>query len=100
VVADADFDPKREADRNVIVYGNADTHAHWGALLADSPVQVTRGEVRVGDRKESGDDLTCLFVRPRPVSATASVGVVSGTGCRISFPARRFRTASCSAPTC
>jgi pimeloyl-ACP methyl ester carboxylesterase len=80
VVADIDFDAKNEPDRNVIIYGNADTHAAWKALLGDSPVQVKRGEVQVGDKKETGDDLATLFVRPRPGSNKASVGVISGTG--------------------
>ena len=51
VVADTAFDPQAERDRNVILYGNADTNAAWTALLGDSPVQVRRGGVRVGDRK-------------------------------------------------
>jgi hypothetical protein len=37
-------------------------------------------QVRRGERTESGDDLACLFVRPRPGSDVACVGVVSGTG--------------------
>jgi hypothetical protein len=80
VVADVDFDPKDEPDRNVIVYGNADTHAVWNALLADSPVEVKRGSAQVGTKNETGGDLACLFVRPRPGSDKASVGVVTGTG--------------------
>jgi hypothetical protein len=80
VVADIDFDAKNEPDRNVIIYGNADTHAAWKALLGDSPVQVKRGEVQVGDKKETGDDLAALFVRPRSGSDKASIGVVSGIG--------------------
>jgi hypothetical protein len=42
-------------------------------------VQVRRGSVRVGGREAQGDPLACLFVRPRPDSDVASVGVVSGT---------------------
>lgn len=80
MVADTEFDAKRERDRSVIVYGSADTNAAWKTLLADSPVQVKRGSVTVGARTQTGDDLACLFVRPRPGSAVASVGVVSGTG--------------------
>ena len=41
---------------------------------------MTRGEVQVGDNKATGADLACLFVRPRPGSDKASVGVVAGTG--------------------
>jgi hypothetical protein len=80
VVADLVFDASKDAERNVILYGNADTNAAWKALLADSPVQVRRGSVGVGDREETGADLACLFQRPRPGSDKACVGVVSGSG--------------------
>jgi hypothetical protein len=80
VIADTAFDAKAEPDRSVIVYGNADTNAAWRALLGDSPVQVGRGVLRVGDRERRETDLACLFIRPRPGSDVASVGVVSGTG--------------------
>jgi hypothetical protein len=66
-------------DRNIIVYGHADSNAAWTRLLSSSPVQVRRGRIEFGERVESGDDLACLFVRPRPGSDTATVGVVSGT---------------------
>ena len=83
-MADSAFlDPARKAefqDRGVIVYGHAESNAAWSTLLADSPVQVRRGSVRIGRRELSGDDLACLFVRPRPDSKQAAVAVVSGTG--------------------
>jgi poly(3-hydroxybutyrate) depolymerase len=68
------------ADRNVILYGNADSNVAWEGLLKDSPAQVRRARVEIGDRVELGDDLGCLFVRPRPGSDIALVGVVSGSG--------------------
>ncbi|MGV3613980.1 MAG: prolyl oligopeptidase family serine peptidase [Fimbriimonas sp.] len=80
VVADRDFDPLRERDRSVVLYGNADTNAAWNGLLGASPVQVRRTGVRVGTRDVAGEDLACLFVRPRAGSALASVAVVAGTG--------------------
>src|SRR5262249_32969742 len=40
VVPDTAWEAAAERDRNVIVYGNADTNAAWKTLLADSPVQV------------------------------------------------------------
>jgi poly(3-hydroxybutyrate) depolymerase len=82
VVPDTAFDAGAEPDRNIIVYGNADTHATWETLLGKSPVQVRRDHVSIGECVLTGDDLTCLFVRPRPGSATACVGVVAGTGQR------------------
>jgi pimeloyl-ACP methyl ester carboxylesterase len=86
VVPDTAFDASRERDRNVILYGNADSNAAWRELLKVSPVQVRGGEIVVGGgpggdgRKLKGDNLACLFVRPRPGSAVASVGVVAGSG--------------------
>ena len=80
VLADTQFRPDEDRDRGVILYGNADTNSAWKALLADSPIQVRRGVVRVGEREERGADLACLFVRPRPGSAVASVAAVAGTG--------------------
>lgn len=68
-------------DRNVILYGNADTNAAWGTVLSKSPIHVTRRAVKfAGGPTFQGDDLGCLFVAPRAGSDTASVGVVTGTG--------------------
>ena len=80
VLPDVDFDPSTERDRNVILYGNADTNAAWAALLGESPVQVRGGAVTLGQREITGADLGCLFIRPRPGSDRALVGVVAGTG--------------------
>lgn len=80
VVADRDFDPHADRDRNVILYGNADTNTAWGALLTDSPVVLARQSIRVGRRTLKGGDLGCLLVRPRPNSDIAVVGVVGGSG--------------------
>jgi pimeloyl-ACP methyl ester carboxylesterase len=80
VVGDVDFDPAAEPERNIVVYGNAKTNAAWTALLGRSPVQVDGQGITVGARRAAGADLACLFIRPRPGSLTASVGVVAGTG--------------------
>lgn len=80
VVRDIDFESSAEPDRNVILYGNADTNSAWAPLLGESPVQVRRGAIRVGKREWKGDDLACLFLRPRPGSGHSVVGVVSGSG--------------------
>ena len=82
VMADVEFNPRDDTsrDRSVILYGNADTNAAWDALLHDSPVQVHRGRITIGERTMNGDDLACLMIRPRPGSDIASVGVVAGTG--------------------
>jgi pimeloyl-ACP methyl ester carboxylesterase len=80
VLPDTSFDPKAEPDRNVIVYGNADTNAAWQSLLGSSPVQVRRGLVKVGERELKDEDLGCLFLQPRPGSDNACVGVIAGSG--------------------
>lgn len=80
VIPDTQFDPTSEPDRNVILYGNAETNAAWSALLGDSPIQVRPGRVEWQDRSLEGDALVCLLVRPRRGSASASVGAIAVTG--------------------
>lgn len=80
VIADTDFDPASEPNRDVLLYGHAGMNTAWDALLEDSPVTVRDQVVTVGERTLEGDDLACLFVRPRPRSDTASVAVVAATG--------------------
>ncbi len=80
VVPDTDALVSADRDRNVILYGNADTNAAWKALLGEGPVQVSRGRVTVGDRAVKGDGWACLFVRPRPGSDRACVAAVAGSG--------------------
>jgi hypothetical protein len=80
IVLDTEFGASHDRDRNVVLYGNADTNAVWTTLLDASPVVVRRGVVTIGSREAKGEDLACLFVRPRPGSDIALVGVVSGAG--------------------
>lgn len=80
VIRDRDFQASEEIDRNVVLYGNANTNSAWRALLGDSPVQVRRGQVLLGKEKIEGGDLGVLVIRPRPGSDLASVGAVAGTG--------------------
>jgi pimeloyl-ACP methyl ester carboxylesterase len=80
IVPDSQFDPSQDRDHNVVLYGNAETNAAWTPLLGAGPVQVKSGSIVVGDRTTKGDDLGCLFVRPRPGSEVAAVGAVCGTG--------------------
>lgn len=80
IIADTEFHPGRYPFHNVVLYGNADTNRAWPSLMSTSPVQVRRGRVRVGMRPESGDDLACVFVRPRTDSDRNVVAAVSGTG--------------------
>ena len=75
----------RFKNRNVILYGNADTNAAWNSLLATSPITVRNNEITVKTSDSAtttikGDDLGAVFAFPRPNSDTALVGVVAGTG--------------------
>lgn len=80
IVPDADFDSAKDVDRNVVLYGNADTNSAWTALLGGSPVQVKSGLVKLGAKEIKGEDLGCCFIRPRPGSTTAAVGAIAGAG--------------------
>lgn len=80
VMPDTAFDSRREPDRGVVLYGNADSNGAWLGLLSGSPVQVNRGQIKIGERVLNGNDLACLFLRPRPGSDVACVAVVSGSG--------------------
>lgn len=79
VVADLHFKANQVPDRNVVLYGNADTNSVWPRLLSTSPVQMRGEGVWIDRRPEQGDDVACVFVRPRRGSETAVVGVVGGT---------------------
>jgi len=75
----------RFINRNIIVYGNSNTNHAWSSLLADSPITVRQHAIDVtasnGTKTTiTGDDLAALFVRPRPNSTNALVGVVAATG--------------------
>ena len=80
VIADRDFTPGSVPDRSIILYGNRDTNAAWDELIGPGPVVVSSGSIRIGEREITGSDLACLFIRPRPGSERAGVGVVGGSG--------------------
>ncbi len=103
---DTEFDPAAYRNRNVVLYGNADTNAAWSLLLPASSVQVRRGEVRIDVRREEAGDLAVLFVQPKIDSAPrwsawwaarASAGCRRPTGSATSSPAWRTPTSSSSA---
>ena len=89
VLSDAQFQKlelRDTIDRNVVLYGNADTNRMWSAFLPNSPVQFGRGRVTINtngrDREWKGDDLGGLLIYPKPfgAAALALIGAVSGTG--------------------
>ncbi|MBD3219822.1 prolyl oligopeptidase family serine peptidase [bacterium] len=80
VIPDTAFEPGAEPDRNVILYGNADTHEDWPDLWTGDDLRVGSDALVIGDRELRGEGLGLLAVRPRPGSQLASVGIVAGTG--------------------
>lgn len=80
IIPDSEFKNDLYKDRSVILYGNASTNAAWTMLLKHCPIQVKRGELKMGDNLFKGDSLAAYFIYPRIDSDLASVGVVSGTG--------------------
>lgn len=80
ILPDTAFDPAKDRDRSVILYGNADTNAAWAKLLTGSPVEIRNGRARVGEKQYAGKDYAAYFVRPRAGSDVASVGAVAWTG--------------------
>ncbi len=80
VMPDREFQPGKYKNRDVILYGNADTNSAWKPLLGNSPVQIKDDFAQIGTHIYHGGNLACLFVRPRPDSPSAMVAVVSGTG--------------------
>ncbi|GAB3331831.1 alpha/beta hydrolase [Larkinella ripae] len=80
VVADKAFSPAQFADRGVVLFGNATTNRAWAGLLANCPIQVSRGQLTVGTERYTGEDISAYFAWPRPDSPTASVAVITGTG--------------------
>jgi hypothetical protein len=80
VISDKEFDSKVDPNRNVILYGNEKTNSAWNEVLDSCPVTVSEGKLIFGTEIMKGRGLSCFMTRPRKGSATASVGVVSGTG--------------------
>ncbi len=80
VLPDTKFRENSDRDRNVILYGNADTNSAWKALLPNCPIDVRNDVVHIGDKAVKGTDVACMFVYPRAGSDIALVGAISGTG--------------------
>ena len=80
VVKDVDFSLKKYADRNVVIYGNADNNMAWNKLLKDSPIQVKDYGVNFNGKTLFGNQWGMYFIVPRKDSDIASVGVVTATG--------------------
>ncbi|WP_405605824.1 prolyl oligopeptidase family serine peptidase [Polaribacter sp. Asnod1-A03] len=80
IVSDKEFKLSKYKDRSVILYGNSTTNRAWKLLLSNSPVQIKRNQVKIGDKTYKGANYGVYFTYSRIDSKMASVGVVSGTG--------------------
>lgn len=80
VIEDKEFSLVKFQNRNVIVYGNANTNSVYKLLLQDCPVRIERNLVRAGKEVWKGDDLGAYFVWPIKGTNNNSVGVIAGTG--------------------
>jgi poly(3-hydroxybutyrate) depolymerase len=82
LMSDADFLAGDFKDRNVIVYGNADTNRAWSAVFDDDcPIVAKRGTMTVGGAKQEGV-VAAAFVRPRKGSDTALAAAFADTGAK------------------
>ena len=79
-VLDSRVGETEHAQRNLVLYGNAALNRAWDGLLADCPVRVEPGRVRVGEAVYEGEDLACLLTWPREGVAGGQVGAVAWTG--------------------
>ncbi|HVT11911.1 MAG TPA: prolyl oligopeptidase family serine peptidase [Fimbriimonadaceae bacterium] len=63
-------------DRNLILYGNADTNSAF-KLVAKCPMQLKRDSVEIGGHSMKGEDFAALYLYPQ---GSRMIGVVGGTG--------------------
>ncbi len=80
MIPDREFTPTAYADRGVVLFGNATTNSAWNTLLSNSPIQIQRGSIKIGEETLTGDDMGAYFTYPRPDSPLASVAVIAGSG--------------------
>lgn len=80
ILSDVEFQKKPADDRNVVLFGNAQTNAAWNTLLNGCPCDVRDGSISIGDRKFEGKDLAALLLYPRHGSDKALVGAIASTG--------------------
>lgn len=80
IIKDTDFSPEKYTDQNVIIYGNSDNNSAWNVLLKNSPLQVSKGKLKMADKSLEGSQWGAYFIYPRQDSEIASIGVVTATG--------------------
>lgn len=80
MVSDKEYTKAKYPGRNVVLIGNSVTNSAWKLLLADCPVSVANGTIKVGTKQFTGNDLGAYFVWPIAGTADNSVSVIAGSG--------------------
>lgn len=80
VLSDVEFNKKAADDRNIILYGNADTNSAWPNVIDSGELIIKNGMLKIGSRAMEGDSHGVVCVVPRKGSDRASVAVIGGTG--------------------
>jgi len=80
IISDKEYSKEKYAGRNVILVGNLATNSAWKLLLADCPVSVSNGVIKVGDKQFAGTDLATYFVWPISGTPANTVSVIAGSG--------------------
>jgi hypothetical protein len=80
VISDREYMENEAPGRNVILYGHSEMNRAWDLLLKNSPIDVNKGAVVLGEDTISGDDLAVYFVYPKYGEDNTSVAVIAGTG--------------------
>ena len=80
IIADRDAIASNLKDRNLLLYGNANTNLAWNRFASASDFRVESGKVSVGERVISRDDAAVFAILPRKDSVTGCVALIGGTG--------------------
>ena len=79
IITDKLYPPEKYKDRNVIIYGNANTNSAWNILLKDCPIQISTNKITADNLQWNGDSLAAYFVWPQK-DPTLLTGVIAATG--------------------
>ena len=67
IITDKLYPPEKYKDRNVIIYGNANTNSAWNILLKDCPIQISTNKITADNLQWNGDSLAAYFVSPQKI---------------------------------
>jgi hypothetical protein len=92
IISDKEFSAARHKNRNVIIYGNANTNVAWKILLNDCPIQVANNKIEAGKLSWAGDSLAAYFVWPQkdPHLLTGVITATGITGMKAAYASQYF----------